>query len=345
VRGIGPDEQPAAAVNRGRFNVKPTRWMRTCALTATLAVCAGAAADPPEDPHRRNAVDVDVELTWMSIANWYFKIGDVRIVMDGYITRVPGPPFFVPSPQFPNDLYATTLGPRTVEVGSIERVIDALPVGGRLDYVLTGHSHFDHSWDAPTWAKLTGAPLIGGLSTCYQAEAQGLPRGRCRPVDGGEVIGLGRGVTMRVVRFNHSGNDANPIQHFARELNGPPVPDPATSGLRAGVGEDYPNGGGSRAFLFTVESGGERRSFFVQNSASAFDLDRDIVVGGVSYGSPLTNLKRAMADAQLERVDVWIGTGGLAIAQLIAPVLKPKVYIPNHWDGLFNNFWDGLPFP
>ena len=27
------------------------------------------------------------------------------------------------------------------------------------------------------------------------------------------------------------------------------------------------------------------------------------------------------------------------------PVIHPKVYIPNHWDGLFNPFWGGLPFP
>jgi len=31
----------------------------------------GCQAEPPS-----------VEMTWMSIANWYFKIGDQRIVMD-----------------------------------------------------------------------------------------------------------------------------------------------------------------------------------------------------------------------------------------------------------------------
>jgi L-ascorbate metabolism protein UlaG (beta-lactamase superfamily) len=287
----------------------------------------------------------DVEFTWMSIANWYFKIGDMRILMDGYISRVPGAPFFVPSPQFPADQFATTLGPRTVEVGNIVRVLEALPARGRLDYLLAGHSHFDHSWDTPTWSKLTGAPIIGGLSTCYQAQTQGVPHRQCRVVNGGETIRLGKGVTARVVRFNHSGNDTNPIQHFARELSGPPVPDPVTGGLRAGVGEDYPNGGGGRAFLFTIDSAGKRLSFFIQNSASAFDLDKDIVVDGVNYGAPLNNLKAAMADAGLKSVDVWIGTGGLAIAQLIVPVIHPKVYIPSHWDGLFNNFWTGMPFP
>jgi L-ascorbate metabolism protein UlaG (beta-lactamase superfamily) len=39
-----------------------------------------------------------VEMTWMSIANWYFKIGEKRIMMDAYISRVPGPPFFYPPP-------------------------------------------------------------------------------------------------------------------------------------------------------------------------------------------------------------------------------------------------------
>jgi hypothetical protein len=47
----------------------------------------------------------------------------------------------------------------------------------------------------------------------------------------------------------------------------------------------------------------------------------------------------------LTSVDAWIGTGGRAVAQLIVPVLKPKVYMPSHWDGLFNSFWAGMPFP
>ena len=304
--------------------------------------CSGAslpaAVAAPAGPH-------EVEMTWMSIANWYFKLGDLRIVMDGYITRVPGPPFFVASTEFPADQFAFTQGPYNVDVASVTRVRNALPANGRLDYILAGHSHFDHTWDTPTWARLTGAPIIGGLSTCFQAIAQNLPASQCQVVNGGEKIDLGSGVTMRVVRFNHSGNASNPIQHFARELSGPPVPDPVTGGFRAGVGEDYPNGGGGRAFLFTIDNPGGKLSFFVQNSASAFDLDQDIVVDGVNYGAPLANLAAAMKDAGLTSVDAWIGTGGLAVAQLIVPVIHPKVYIPNHWDGLFNPFWPGMPFP
>jgi L-ascorbate metabolism protein UlaG (beta-lactamase superfamily) len=313
--------------------------MMKCNLVASVAaaLCAAFAgtafAAPPS-----------VEMTWMSIANWYFKIGDKRILMDGYISRVPEN-LFVPSSVFPNDLFTYTKAPYGVDTAAITKVRDALLGSDRLDLLLVGHSHFDHSWDTPAWARMTGAPMIGGLSTCLQANAQGVTNAQCRSVSGGERFLLGNGVTMRVVRWNHSGDATNPIQHFARELYRPPVPDPATSGLRAGVGEDYPNGGGNRAFLFTVDSSEGQLSFFVNNSASAFDLDKDVIVDGVSYGSPLGNLAAAMKDARLTQVDAWIGTGGLPVAQLVVPLIHPKVYLPSHWDGLFNPFWPGMPYP
>jgi len=47
----------------------------------------------------------------------------------------------------------------------------------------------------------------------------------------------------------------------------------------------------------------------------------------------------------LKNVDLWIGTGGAPLAKLIVPVIRPKFYVPNHWDGLFNPFWPGMPYP
>ena len=29
----------------------------------------------------------------------------------------------------------------------------------------------------------------------------------------------------------------------------------------------------------------------------------------------------------------------------MVPVLRPRAYVPNHWDGLFSPFLGGLPFP
>ena len=85
-----------------------------------------------------------------------------------------GPPFFVAPPAYPNDLYAYTREPYGVDLASVTRVRDAVLGNAKLDYLLAGHSHFDHTWDTPTWAKLTGAPMIGGVSSCFQALAQGV---------------------------------------------------------------------------------------------------------------------------------------------------------------------------
>jgi L-ascorbate metabolism protein UlaG (beta-lactamase superfamily) len=279
----------------------------------------------------------------MSIANWYFKVGGLRFMMDGYFTRLPGPPFFFGG----GGGFKNTIGAFSVDVPAVLRVRYALEARGKLDYVLAGHSHFDHSFDTATWSALTNAPIIGGITTCLQAQAEGLPASQCHVVAGGERLRLGHGVTVRVVRWNHSGTHlANPEQHDPVELHAAPIPDPVTGGLRGGVAEDFPNGGGGRMYLFTVDGEhGSRLSFFVNNSASADDLTKEIIVDGVNYGAPLDNLGRAMADAGLTSVDLWIGTGGSAVARLVVPVLRPRLYIPNHWDGLFNPFFAGLPFP
>jgi hypothetical protein len=50
-----------------------------------------------------------------------------------------------------------------------------------------------------------------------------------------------------------------------------------------------------------------------------------------------------MKDAGLNSVDLWIGTGGVAIARLVAPIIKPKAYLPVHWEGLYSPLKAGLP--
>jgi hypothetical protein len=73
--------------------------MQHTALTAAALVLSAVCAAPAP----ALAAPPTVEMTWMSIANWYFKIGDKRIVMDGYITRVPES-LFVASSVFPKDM-------------------------------------------------------------------------------------------------------------------------------------------------------------------------------------------------------------------------------------------------
>ena len=259
------------------------------ALAAFVSMTPASAAGPSF-----------VDITWFSISNMYYELGPLKIITDGYITRIPQSAFFGGGGGLAN-----THQPFKPDVAGVTRVMNALGGRSSVNLLLTGHSHFDHSFDTATWSKLTGARIIGSKTTCLQALAENVPADRCRAVYGREAIQLGDGVTMRVVRWNHSGDPAqNPEQHNPVELNSTPLPDAPTGGLHAGVAEDFPNGGGNRGYLFTVDGPQGRFSWFFQNSASAVDLQVPIVIDGVDYGAPLDNLKLAMKDAGLDSVDL-----------------------------------------
>ena len=307
-----------------------SRWMR-------IGVIAMAAVWIL--PLRSAPAPAYVDMTWMSIANVYYEIGSLKILTDGYISRVPQSEFYGGGGGL-----AQTHDPFQPDVAAVTRVMQAIGGASSVNLLLTGHSHFDHSFDTATWARLTGARIIGPVTTCYQATAEKIPSDRCTAVYGGEKLTLAEGVTMRVIRWNHSGDSVtNPEQHNPVELRAVPIPASVNGGLHAGVAEDFPNGGGARGFLFTIDAPQGRLSWYYQNSASPSDLAIPIVIDGENYGAPLDNLKLAMKDAGLDSVDLWIGTGGAAIAQLVAPVIKPKAYLPVHWDGLWGAFTAGVP--
>lgn len=323
---------PTLMISRDRKK----RWTR--AVVGVMAIVSGCSTG---FGHRGASAPAWVDITWASVSNIYYEIGATGVLTDGYFSRVPRELFYGGGGGL-----AYTRAPFVPDTAVVRRVLSALGGPGRVQLLLTGHSHFDHSLDTPTWSRLTGARIIGSRTTCLQAEALGVAADRCTIVSGRERIQIADGVTMYVVRWNHSGDPAvNPEQHNPVELVAVPRPDPATGGLRVGVAEDFPNGGGNRAFLFTVDGPGGRFSWFYQNSASAVDLAQPIVVDGVSYGAPIENLRAAMRDAGLESVDLWIGTGGPPVAALVLPVLRPKAYLPVHWDGFYGPFEQGVPAP
>ena len=281
-----------------------------------------------------------VDITWMSIANMHFALGRQQILADGYITRIPQEVFFGGGTGV-----ASTRQPMKPDLAAVTEVFDAIGGKSAVKLLLTGHSHFDHSFDTATWAGLSGARIIGSPTTCFQVRASKIPARRCTPVFGGEKFTLEPGVDMYVIRWNHSGDPAkNAEQHDAVELRGPPEPD-ATGAFRAGVAEDFPNGGGNRAYLFKVTGPRGQFSWLFQDSASAVDLSVPIVIDGRNFGAPLENLRAAMQAAGLASVDLWIATGGRDVAALVLPVIKPKAYLPVHWDGLFGPFKAGPPQP
>lgn len=291
----------------------------------------------PASPQRRGPDHVDI--TWMSISNMFYEIGTLGVITDGYITRIPQSEFYGGGGGL-----AYTRNPYHPDVEGVRRVMNALGGASKIQILINGHSHFDHSFDIGTWSRLAGARIIGPKTTCLQVEAEKIPASMCSAVFGREKLDLTDGVVVRVVRFNHSGDGStNPEQHNPVELTKPPVPDPATGGLHGGVAEDFPNGGGVRGYLFTVDGPQGQFSWFFQNSASASDFGVPIVVDGVDFGAPSENIRAAMKDAGLDSVDLWIGTGGAAIARLVVPIIKPKTYLPVHWDGLYEPFSAGIP--
>jgi len=197
-----------------RLNVRATvRNMNTIQRLvkkyAWIALVAGALIP------LRAAAPSHVDITWMSISNIYYDFGITRVLTDGYITRVPQSAFFGGGGGL-----AQTRQAFTPDVDAVTRVLTALGGPSSVNLLLTGHSHFDHSFDTATWSKLTGARIYGSKTTCLQTQAEKLPASRCTEVEGGEKIVLADGVTMRVVRWNHSGDPAtNPEQHNPVELD------------------------------------------------------------------------------------------------------------------------------
>ena len=255
----------------------------------------------------RAAAPEHVRLTWMSVSNWLIEVGQTRIILDGYISRIPeaafsGPSFAYAEPSLP-------------DTAAIQRVIEALG-SPRIDCILTGHSHFDHAFDVATWARLTGARIVGARSTCLQAVAQGVPDARCTAVEGGELIPLGPYVSVRVVRWNHSGDTTTfegKLLHAPLELTGPPTP--TSAGLRPGILQDFPNGGGARAYLFTAQTAAGPVHWLYSNTGNAttfgqpvtideaFFSQRELALGSLHIAEHATpareHLRAALTDAGL----------------------------------------------
>src|SRR6185369_8643745 len=135
--------------------------MRSIKLVAVLAIAAMPllAAKPSY-----------VDITWMSIANVYYEVAGVGIMTDGYFSRIPQSAF-----SGGGGGLAHTDMPYKPDVNAVTRILNVLGGKERVRILLTGHSHFDHSFDTATWSELTGARIIGSKTTCFQAIAQRIP--------------------------------------------------------------------------------------------------------------------------------------------------------------------------
>ena len=88
-----------------------------------------------------------VDITWLSISNMYYQLGPLRILTDGYITRLPQSTFFGGGGGL-----ASTHQAYKPDVEAVKKVLGALGGPASVNLLLTGHSHFDHSFDTATWS-------------------------------------------------------------------------------------------------------------------------------------------------------------------------------------------------
>jgi hypothetical protein len=199
---------------------------------------------------------------------------------------------------------------------------------------------------------------------CHQTVALGIDVGRCDAFEGGEAFDVGEHVRVRVVRWHHSGDSLTESGRRLRaplELRGPPPPDSATGGLRPGYLEDYPNGGGSRAYLITVRTTNGPVTVFWSNTGnpqawnapvpadSALFRELGIDLSHAEWAASSAPTREALAEALraegLDGVDVWIGFPGEEHVQQVVATLRPRAFLPHHWDDFWEPMLDGLSAP
>jgi L-ascorbate metabolism protein UlaG (beta-lactamase superfamily) len=115
-------------------------------------------------------------LDWYGCATFRLTLGEQVIFLDAYIDRVPS---------------AAGTGLRADDVD-------------RADWIVVGHSHFDHLWGAERIARQTGATIIGSHETVRIMENAGVPLSQLMPVGGGERVRLSPDVTVSVYPALHS---------------------------------------------------------------------------------------------------------------------------------------------
>lgn len=119
---------------------------------------------------------MSVTLDWLGVATFRLAVDGLVIFLDAYMDRVPAAP----------------------PVGLTTAAVD------RADYILVGHSHFDHLWGAERIARNTGATVIGSHETVRLMANEEVPEGQLIAVAGGERVRLSDSVTVRVFPSQHS---------------------------------------------------------------------------------------------------------------------------------------------
>jgi L-ascorbate metabolism protein UlaG (beta-lactamase superfamily) len=115
-------------------------------------------------------------LDWLGCATFRLSVDGLIVFLDAYIDRVPSAP---------------TTGLAVADVD-------------QADWVVVGHSHFDHLWGAERIARRTGATIVGSYETTRIMQTQGVPPEQLLSVAGGERVRLSPSVSVSIYPGIHS---------------------------------------------------------------------------------------------------------------------------------------------
>lgn len=261
-------------------------------LLLVLGACSDSSSENTPDPEPGESAEVS--FTWLGVTQWLVQYDDKTILLDAYFSR-PGQGATKPTEE---------------GLDLMQRVLDAAGVD-TIDLILVGHSHFDHAVDCGAVALRTGAQVVGTQTTCFVAQAEGLPAERCTVVGTGDEITLDD-VTVQTIRTIHSSPMG--IGLFA-ELDEEP-----TDVFNVPVG-------GVVSFLMSF---GEDVTVLYQNSMGPLDGDDS---SSEDYAG---NLDAVLGG--LDRTTLWLApVGFLRDRSELTPYydrVRPRFVLAHHWDGL-----------
>src|SRR5215470_19561066 len=160
------------------------------ALAASIALFPVVAQT--QEPPKTSPEKIEVRARYLGVTGWEITNGKTHILIDPYLSRLPGPPADggTAGPGWPGKLTQDDLA--VPDTAAIDRYVD------RADYILVTHAHYVHALDVPYIARTRKAVVIGNESVANIARDYGVPDEQIITIRGGEDFDFG---TFSVLAF------------------------------------------------------------------------------------------------------------------------------------------------
>jgi|SRR5215475_2569683 len=148
-----------------------------CCVQARAQENKAHAIAPPTEP--------GIHARYLGVTGWEITDGKTHILIDPYLSRLPGPPATGENGGLGWPGKLTQDDKAVPDTAAIDRYID------RADYILLTHAHYVHALDAPYIARTRKAVIIGSESVANIARDYGVPGEKIITIRGGEDFEFG----------------------------------------------------------------------------------------------------------------------------------------------------------